>query len=141
MDEIGKPEQVLADVKLKEERVHAFLEQEGLDALVLGRQDNFAWMTCGGDSRVITTSEMGFAYLVLTRDKKWLVSQSMDGQRLLDEHVPGQGYDLVTLYWHEGSPEDKVLELTQGQKVGADFVLPGAKYYGAEIVDLHYPRA
>jgi Xaa-Pro dipeptidase len=139
MDEIGKADQVLADVKLKEERVRAFLEQEGLDALVLGRQDNFAWMTCGGDSRVITTSEIGFATLVLTRDGKWLVSQSMDGQRFLDEHVPGQGYDLVTLYWHEGSPEDKVLELTQGLKVGADFALPGAKQYGAEIVDLHYP--
>jgi antitoxin VapB len=139
MDEIGTAEQVLADVQVKEGRVRAFLEQEGLDALVLGRQDNFAWMTCGGDSRVITTSEIGFAYLVLTHDRKWLVSQSMDGQRFLDEHVPGQGYDLVTLYWHEGSPEDRVLQLTRGQKVGADVALPGARQYGSEIVDLHYP--
>jgi Xaa-Pro dipeptidase len=96
-------------------------------------------MTCGGNSRVITTSEVGFGYLVITRDHKWLVSHSMDGQRFIDEHAPDQGYELVTLYWHEGSPEDKVLELTQGMAVGADFPLPGAKRYGAEIVDLHYP--
>jgi len=139
MEGIGSPQQILADVKIKEERVRAFLEREGLDALVLGRQDDFAWITAGGDSRVITTSEMGFAYLVITRDLKWLVSQWMDGQRFVDEHVAGQGYELVTPYWHQGSPEDKVLELTKGMRVGADFALPGARQYGAEIVDLHYP--
>jgi Xaa-Pro dipeptidase len=139
LEQIGSHQQVLADVKAKEERVHDFLEREGLDALVIGRQDNFAWITAGGDSHVITTGEMGFAYLVIARDHKWLVSHSMDGQRFIDEQVPDQGYDLVTLYWHRGSPEDKVLELTQGMVVGADFALPGARRYGAEIVDLHYP--
>ena len=139
MERIGNPQQILTDAKIKEERVRAFLEREGLDALVLGRQDDFAWITVGGDSHVITTSEMGFAYLVITRDRKWLVSYSMDGRRFVDEHIADQGYELVTLYWHQGSPEDKVLELTKGKKVGADFALPGARQYSAEIVDLHYP--
>jgi antitoxin VapB len=139
MEQVGDPEQVLSDVRIKEERVHAFLDQEGLDALVLGRQDNFAWVTAGGDNRVITTSEMGFAYLVLTRDRKWLVSHSMDGQRFVDEQVPGQGYELVTSYWHQASPEQKVLNLTRGMRVGADFGLEGARQYGPELVELHYP--
>jgi Xaa-Pro dipeptidase len=139
METVGNPEQVQADALARQERVHAFLEREGLDALVIGRQDNFAWITAGGDSRVITTSEMGFAYLVLTRDRHWLVSHSMDGQRFMDEQVAGQGYDLATLFWHQGSPEAKVLDLTRGMKVGADFPLPGARQYGPEIVDLHYP--
>jgi Xaa-Pro dipeptidase len=139
METVGSPQQVKADAQARRERVFAFLEREGLDALVLGRQDNFSWLTAGGDSRVITTSEMGFAYLVLTRDRRWLVSHSMDGQRFLDEQAAGQGYDLVTLYWHQGSPQDRVLELTRGMKVGADWPLPGARHYGPEIVDLHYP--
>jgi antitoxin VapB len=137
--QVGTPEQVLSDVSIKEERVHAFLEREGLDALVLGRQDNFAWLTAGGDSRVITTSEMGFGYLVITRDRKWLVSHSMDGQRFIEEQVPDQGYDLVTSYWHQASPEQKVLSLTRGMLVGADFALEGARQYGQELVDMHYP--
>jgi antitoxin VapB len=139
MEQIGTRAQVLSNVKIREDRVYAFLEREGLDALVLGRQDNFAWITAGGDSRVIATSELGFAYVVITKNKKWLVSYSMDGQRFIDEQATDQGYELVTLYWHEGSPEDKVLELTQGMSVGADFPLPGSRQYGAEIVDLHYP--
>jgi Xaa-Pro dipeptidase len=139
MEQVGSPEQVLSDVKMKAERVRAFLEREGLDALVIGRQDHFAWLTAGGDNRVITTSEMGFGYLVLTRDRKWLVSHSMDGQRFIDEQVAGQSYELVTSYWHQASPEQKVLNLTKGMVVGADFALPGAQVYGTELVDLHYP--
>ena len=105
MEQVGSPEQVLSDVRAREERVRTFLEQEELDALVIGRQDNFAWLTAGGDNRVVTTSEMGFGYLVITRNHKWLVSYSMDGQRFIDEQVAGQGYELVTRYWHQGSPE------------------------------------
>lgn len=139
MEQVGDREQVLADARIKQERVRAFLEQEGLDALVLGRQDNFAWITGGGDNRVITTSEMGFGLLVLTRERQWLVSHAMDGQRFMDEQVPGQGYEPATLFWHQGSPEQKVLNLTKGLAVGADFCLPGARQYGPALVDLHYP--
>ena len=138
-DPIGDHEQVLSDVKIKEERVHDFLEQEGLDALVIGRPDNFAWLTAGGDNRTVVAAEMGSAYLVLARDKKWLVSHSMDGQRFIDEEVPGQGYDLVTSFWHQASPEQTVLNRTRGMVVGADFALQGARQCSKELVNLHYP--
>jgi antitoxin VapB len=139
MEQVGSSEQILSDVEKKQERVRAFLERQELDALVIGRQDNFAWITAGGDSRVITTSEMGFAYLVITPDRKWLVSHSMDGQRFIEEQVPDQGYELVTSYWHQASPEQKVLNLTRGMRVGADFALQGARQYDSQMVDLHYP--
>jgi antitoxin VapB len=139
MENVGTREQVLSNAKMRQERVYAFLEREGLDALALSRQDNFAWITVGGDSRVITTSETGFACIVITRDHKWLVSHSMDGQRFIEEQAPDQRYELVTRYWHQASPVETVLELTQGMKVGADFPLPGARQYRGEIVDLHYP--
>jgi Xaa-Pro dipeptidase len=138
-DQIGTREQVLIDVQIKEIRVQAFLDQEGLDALVLGRQDHFAWLTSGGDSHVVTPTEMGVGYLVITRDRKWLVSYSMDGQRLLEEQASGQGYEVVTTYWHQSSPEQKILSLTRGMVVGADFDLEGARRYDQELVDLHYP--
>jgi antitoxin VapB len=139
MEQIGTPEEILADAFSKQERLRAFLEEQGLDAVALGRQDNVAWLTAGGDNRVITTTEAGFAYLVITRDRKWLVSHSMDGQRFMDEQVRGQGYELVTLFWHQGTPEQKVLELTSGMALGVDVALPGARLLGRELVDLHYP--
>lgn len=139
LERIGTSQQILADTQEKEQRVRAFLSREGLDALVLGCQDNFAWITTGGDSYVVATDSMGSAYVVITQDRKWLVSHAMDGQRLIEEQAPDQGYELVTLYWHQGDPQSRVLELTEGMKVGADFTLPGAVPYDQEIVDLHYP--
>jgi len=139
MEQIGTPQETLQDVRIKEEWVRDFLEKEGLDALVLGRQDNFAWVTAGGDNRVINNSDMGEGFVVITKDHKWLVAHHMDGRRFIEEQAPDQGYELVTLYWHQGTTADKILELTAGMRVGADFTLPGARQYGPEIVDLHYP--
>jgi Xaa-Pro dipeptidase len=139
MEQVGTSQEILQDVKIKEARVRAFLEREGLDVLVLGRQDNFAWITAGGDNRVINNTDMGEGFAVITRDHKWLVAHHIDGRRFVEEQAPGQGYDLVTLYWHQGSPADKLLELTRGKRVAADFAMPGARPLGPEIVDLHYP--
>jgi Xaa-Pro dipeptidase len=139
IEEIGTPEQIAADARAKQERVRVFLEREGLDALVLGRQDNFSWMTAGGDSHVVITSEMGAGYLVIGRDRQWLVSHWMDRQRFTDDYATSQSYEPVGLHWYQGSPEDKILDLTKGMKIGADFGLAGAHCYGRELVDLHYP--
>lgn len=125
MQQIGTPEQVLADIRIKEERARSLLEREELDALVIGRQDNFAWLTAGGDNHVVLSSELGAGYAVLTRDRKWLVTHRMDRQRFEDEFAAGQDFQVVSLYWYQGSPLDKVLELTRGLRVGADFALPG----------------
>jgi Xaa-Pro dipeptidase len=87
----------------------------------------------------VTTTEMGAGFVVISQDHKWLVSHYMDGRRFIEEQAPDQGYELVTSYWHEGSPEGKILELTQGMRLGADFPLSGGRQYASEIVDLHYP--
>jgi len=138
VEQIGTDQQVLADVRIKEERARTFLEREGLDALVLGRQDNFAWLTAGGDNHVVLNSEMGVGYAVLARDRKWLVTHRMDRQRFEDDFA-GQDFAVESLYWYRGSPLDKALELTRGMKVGADLPMPGARLLGPEVVDLHYP--
>lgn len=106
---------------------------------MLGRQDSFAWFTTRGDNRVVTTTEIGSGYMVMSTDHQWLVSHTMDGRRFLEEQTPEQVCELVTLYWHEGDPASAILELTKGMEIGADFVLPGARHCGAAIVDLHYP--
>jgi len=138
-EQVGTVQEVIADSAAKLGTVRRFLEQQHLDALVIGRQDNFAWLTTGGDSSVVISSEMGAAYLVVTLHKQWLASHRMDGRRLLEEQITGQGYELETLAWDEGSPLDLVAHVTAGMRVGADFPMPGARLLGSQIVDMHYP--
>ena len=139
MEQIGAREEILNDVHIKEIRLREFMQKEDLDAVILNRQDNFAWFTCGGDNRVITTSESGFAFLVITATQKWIVAHSIDLQRFMEEQVEGQGFEPVSLLWFEGAPLDKALELVRGQKVAADVPAPGTRYLGSEITALHTP--
>jgi antitoxin VapB len=136
---VGTAKQVAADVRCKHERVLEFLERQHLDALVLGRQDNFAWLTAGGDNRVVTTTEMGAALAVVTRNEKWLIAYPMDCRRIWEEEAPGQRFEPVVIPWHDGPLVEEARRRTRTMRVGADFALPGARQYTGDITDLHYP--
>lgn len=129
---------ILEAAALKREKVRAWLKQVGLDGVIISRRDNFAWLTCGGDNRVINCSEVGVGHAVITQDKHYLVSYYMDSDRLLEEQIPGQGYEQVTMFWHEGDERERARTLA-GEKVGADTPFPGTVFVGPQITDLHWP--
>lgn len=129
----------VSEAKEKECRVREFLGKTGYEALVIGRQDNFAWYTFGGNNRVMITSEMGFSILVITRDKTYLISQVMDGPRVMDEELQNMNIEPVFLRWFDVSREEKVAQLTKGLKTISDIPIEGADYSLTEIYKLHYP--
>jgi antitoxin VapB len=135
----GTPQEIQADVRVKEERLRTFLEREGLGAIVIGRQDHFAWLTCGGDSRVVTTSETGAALAVVTQERKYLLSYTMDGRRMLEEQAVNQGFEPVILRWHDSSLEAEAVRLAGTVPIGADLALAGALPCARKLNDLHYP--
>lgn len=122
----------------KREKVRAWLREAELDGVIISRRDNFAWITCGGDSRVINCTEVGVGHLVVTRDKHYLVAYYMDSDRVLQDQVPGQGYEQVTLFWHEGDERLRALDLA-GKRVAADTPVPGTLFAGEAIMDLQWP--
>jgi len=123
---------------LKREKVRAWLKASGLDGVIISRRDNFAWVTCGGDNRVINSSEVGVGHIVISQDKHYLVSYYMDSDRMMEDQVPGQSYEQVTMYWYEGDERLRAKELA-GKKVGADTIVPGTKFVGEEVMDLQWP--
>ncbi len=129
----------LQEFAQKEDRVRAFMEQNGWDALVIGTQANFSWFSCGGESRVLITGEGADALMVITPQSKTLIAYNMDGQRNLDEEVPGLGFDLIMTHWHEKSREEIALDLVKGKRVLADIPLEGATTSFQEFYNLHYP--
>lgn len=122
----------------KREQVRSWLKATGLDGVILSRRDNFAWVTCGGDNRVINCAEVGVGHLVITQNKHYLVAHYMDSDRLMEEQVPGQGYEQVTTYWYQGDERIKAQELA-GQLVAADTPLPGTTLAVEQIMDLQWP--
>jgi Xaa-Pro dipeptidase len=129
---------VVQDAARKRELVRAWLETRGLDGVILSTADNFAWITSGGNSRVINDGDGGVGHIVITRDKHYMVALYMDAERLITDQAPGQGYELVTMFWHEGDERIRARDLA-GKKVGADTLVPGTEYVNSEIVNMQWP--
>ena len=127
------------EVREKERRVRDYLRQTGLDYCIIGRRDNFAWFTGGGDNTVVMASEFGFTLLVITLQAVYAVAQTMDGPRVMEEELAGLGVEPVFLRWYEASREEKAAELVRGLGGISDLPIQGARLAPREIQRLHYP--
>jgi Xaa-Pro aminopeptidase len=121
-------------------RLRDWLTARGFDAVLLSRRENFAWLTGGGDNHVLKPTEVGVGHLLVTPTQKYLLAYTMDGERVLSEEVPGQGYDLVTVRWYEDEPRLRALTLA-GKRIAADTDFPGVEDCSLELIRMHAPLA
>ena len=129
---------LLGDAATRVERLRHWLKNRDLDGVLLSRRDNFAWLTLGGDNHVLQNTEIGVGHLVVTRTAQYLLAYAMDGPRLMEEQVRGQGYELVTVRWHEGDPRLVAFRLC-GPKLASDSAVTGSLDCAEEISRLHEP--
>lgn len=108
----------------KRRRVVEYLQEHQLDAVVLTRQDNFAWFTAGKDNHVEWASDVGAASLFITADDCTLVTTNIETPRLAIEEIAEHGYQIKSVPWYQGM-ESAILELAEGKRVGADTAIPG----------------
>jgi Xaa-Pro aminopeptidase len=115
-----------AEVREKERRVRAFLEENDLDAVLLSRQGNFSWITCGGDSHVATGSDFGVASALVTRDGKFMLSDNIESDRLAEEEVKGQGFERLSHPWQDAEARYRLLREVIGEgRCVSDDATPG----------------
>jgi antitoxin VapB len=129
----------IKEFQTKIERIYHLMDQKGYDAVVIGTQTNFSWLSCGGTSKVLLTSDIAVAYCVITKTDRFLVAYTMDGPRNIEEELEGMGFEPVFIRWYENSLEGKVLELVGGKKILSDIPLEGANVSMKEFYALHYP--
>lgn len=119
------------ELETKLDRVTALLQKYDLDSLLLRRVSSFAWATCGADSHINTADRYGVAYLLLTPEARYLITNNIEKPRLEQEEQLGeQGWQFRVTAWHK---EDAVAELTRGRRLGADDPYPGAADLSAEL--------
>lgn len=122
----------------KHRRVVQFLDRHGYDAVLLARTDNFAWFTCGGHSFVNLAAETGVGALLVTRDRRVLITNQIEHARLLEEELAGQEYATDISPWVADSLDQALLRLAPGQRVAADIALPGVTACPDEIARLRW---
>jgi len=129
----------LQEVQFKRERVHHFLKEHGLDAIVLENQNSFAWYTAGGDNHVGTATERGAALLLIARDGDYLITTNIEAPRIMEEEVAGLGLELVEIPWQQGDGLLKAVKQVVGKgEVASDTGFGGTRKMAGEIAELRF---
>ncbi|MBM4323334.1 MAG: M24 family metallopeptidase [Deltaproteobacteria bacterium] len=127
------------EIEVKEERVREFLKSKGLKGLLLKRQANFSWMTCGGLNLVGIATEMGATSLLITEDSKFVISNNIEAPRMIhEEHLEKQGFSIKTFPWYEDQEASIVKELMGNAPLGSDVPFPNAQTLTEDIARLRY---
>ena len=127
------------EIKEKEKRVREFLRSKNLKALLLKRQANFSWMTCGGLNLVGITTEFGATTLLITENSKFLISNVIEAPRMIhEEGLEKQGFIIKTFPWHEDQEVSIMKELLGEGPLGSDGPFPNAQMMAEDIARLRY---
>ena len=128
-----------AEILEKERRVKDFLRSKGLKALLLKRQANFSWMTCGGLNLVGIATEVGATSLLITEDSKYVICSNIEAPRMIDEEsLEKQGFLVKTFPWYEDQEMTILKELAGEGPVGCDVPFPNTILLAEEIARLRY---
>lgn len=98
----------------KRGRIRALLEERGLDAVILRKGANVAWII-GGRAHVPTTLELACLDVVVYRDRIVVVTNKIEAPRLSAEELSGEE-ELVVVNWFEA----RDAQLPKGATIGID---------------------
>ena len=95
---------------LKMERLEQFMAAHELAGLALSRTENFAWVGCGADNSVVTSSETGMGTLLVRPGGVTLLANNIEAERLLSEELEGTGITGAETYpWHEPERRGEII--------------------------------
>ncbi len=108
----------MKETEEKLERVRTLMDDRGLDAVLITRNDNFSWLTGGGRGWVARSSEVSVGWILVTREKAYLLTDNIEYTRLLTEELP-EGFEGVECKWYE-ELGDLVKKVAGSGNIGSD---------------------
>ncbi|MCK9287776.1 MAG: peptidase M24 [Sphaerochaetaceae bacterium] len=112
----------MKELETKLTQLRSLLAAQHLDAIYLKRQDNFAWLTCGGKNWV-GIGEMGNCGLLVTHDATHAITNVIESARMRDEeHLEAMGFTIHAGTWHDNGFEAATINrLVPNKTVGYDW--------------------
>lgn len=122
----------MTDTQNKLAQVRSILAERQLDAALIKRICNFAWLTDGAANYVGIAADAGAATLLVTPDAQYVLTTNIEAARMAaEEPLEARGFALRPAPWHTPSPI--LAELTRGLRLAADSPHPGAADLGDEF--------
>ncbi|MEA5016872.1 MAG: M24 family metallopeptidase [Candidatus Limiplasma sp.] len=128
-----------SELQIKLKRLRDVMEAEGLEGVYLKRQDNFAWLTCGG-CNYLGVGDMGNCGLLVTKTERFAITNHIESPRMIaEEGLEDLGFPVLADIWlNETFESDTIRKICPGGKVGYDFAAPNGANLAGEIQTLRY---
>lgn len=106
----------------KHSRVHRFLEEQELDAIVISRHENIAWATAGlVDLRVPLLRETGVGSLLITKKSgAYYLTTNNEAPRLAEEEFAGLNYEPLVQPWYANDVLASIRKIVGNGKIAGD---------------------
>jgi antitoxin VapB len=116
-----------AEVDEKLERVRSFLDDRDLGGALFTGQNVVAWITAGLEDPIVRGTDPGLVWALITPDGAYLITQNVEGPRLLAEESTDElGFEVVQHPWPQGDGyESAVGELCEPSRLATDGAGPG----------------
>ncbi len=98
----------------KRARISALLAEKNLDAVILKKGANVAWII-GGRAHIPTTLELSCMDVIVYRDRIVVVTNKIEAPRLQAEELTGDE-ELIVINWFEGREG----QIPKGSRIGVD---------------------
>ncbi len=126
------------ELKEKERKVREFLEENNFEGLLITKQNNFSWFTCGGDNHVEAGSEVGASSILITKSDKYVITTNIETPRIMDEEVRELGFEFQPYYWYEDRKTEVIDSIMKGSALASDTPFPGAELVDGRMDYLRY---
>jgi Xaa-Pro dipeptidase len=93
-------DQATTEVARKLDAVRSWVYERGLKGVVMHSQAGFAWITAGRHSHVSIGGAAGVATVLVTPSHAYLLTPTIERDRLLDEEVGELGFEVVEFPWY-----------------------------------------
>ena len=127
---------MMNELSIKLKKITDLLTANHLDAIYLKRQDNFAWLTCGGKNYV-GIGEVGNCGLLLSLDGCHAITNTIEEKRMRDEEkLESMGFSMHAGVWYNNDFELETIRKIVGKgTVGFDHPSAG----GPNVANLVKP--
>lgn len=116
------------------DRIREWLDRRGYDGVILGRRDNYAWVSGGAKNHVLSSTEDGVAYYMISQDAVKLMADSSDLARMSAEQDPLKA-EAFLVPWYE-SAQEHMRRMFQGKVYVSDTGIAGTENVQEELTEL-----
>ena len=96
------------------------LTRTGKSGVLIREQPNFSWVTAGGRGFLGLAATVSCGWVLVTADHAWLLANSIEGRRLMNEELPADMFELRTLPWEEDGGLARLAEELAGDSLTTD---------------------